>query len=40
MRSIIFFMIALLGVSSMLQASDMTPEEAQERARIVTMGGD
>jgi len=40
MRYIIFFIIALLGINSIVEARSMTPKEAQERARIVTMGGD
>lgn len=40
MRIMIFFIITLIGVSSILQASEMTPEEAQERAQHVMLGGD
>lgn len=39
MLRIIFLLIALVSVTTM-QAREMIPQEAEERAQIVTMGGD
>jgi len=40
MKSVILFIVALFGVASIVEARNMTDKEAQERAQIVTMGGD
>ncbi len=40
MKNILFLIMAFIGTSTIVQAAEMTSEEAQERARIVTMGGD
>lgn len=40
MKSIIFFVIALVGINTMIDARQMTPEEAEERAQNVMLGGD
>jgi len=40
MKCVVLFIIALFGINSIIEARNMTPREAQERARDVTMGGD
>jgi len=40
MKFLVLFIVALLGVNTMIEARDMTDKEAQERAQIVTYGGD
>lgn len=40
MKAVIFLIVAIFGINTLIEAREMTPEEARERAQIVTMGGD